>query len=267
MNSRIRAFTLAEVIISLGIFGVAAQGIYLVLFNGIILHAKNSAVNTAHQEARTATARLVRDIHSAVSIPQLVDTNRTPVNTQPLGANGQPTGTAGVSLQSVAGGPFNLTNDPGNKNMIQFDMPGFTPIVGQRLILPHYGVEDNITKVTGTGANHFNIWTETAQEERIKEKKNSYIIAYVTRRSAYIVVDDELRFYPESTGEYVVVARYITSPTPFSIPLNSSGTPDTRYVTVKLTTSDPRYSSRRFKAENTLIEASIPFRAQLTKFQ
>lgn len=267
MNRTIRGFTLAEMLIAVSVLGVAGQLIYTVLLNGMLLQAKNAAVNVAHQEARTAAARLVRDIHSAVSIPQLVDANRAAVETQPVDASGVPTGTAGISLQSVAGGPFNLKNDPGNANLIQFFMPGFTPLIGQRLILPHYGVEDDITKVTGTGANHFNIWTATAQEERIKEKKNSYIISYVTRRSAYIVVNGELRYYPEAVGDYVVVARYITSPTPFSVPLNASGTPDTRYVKVKLTTSDPRYSNRKFKSENTLIESSIPFRAQLTKYQ
>jgi prepilin-type N-terminal cleavage/methylation domain-containing protein len=267
MRSRAAGFTLLEVLMAASILGFAAQVIYIVLINGMVLHAKNAAVNVAHQEARNAAARLLRDIHAAVSIPQLIDVNRNNVESQPRDASGNPTGTAGVSLQTVAGGPYNLKNDPGNANLIQFRMQGFIPLPGQRLILPHYGVEDTITKVTSNSTDHVNVWTATAQEERIKEKKDSYIIAYVTRRSSYVVVNGELRYYPEAVGSYVVVARYITTPTPFSVPLNASGTPDSRYVSVKLATTDPRFTHRAFKAENTLIEASIPFRAQLTKYQ
>lgn len=262
-----RGFTLLELVIAMPIAMAVILMINMVFLNGMKLYVKNTAVNVAHQEARIATARLVRDIHSAVSVPQLIDAQRNKVEVQPLNTNGKPKGVAGISLQLVAGGPYNLKNDPGNKNMIQFYMPGFKPLVAQRLILPHYNVEDDIIKVTSNGANHYNIWTAKGQEERIKEKKGSYIISYVTRRCAYVVVNGELRFYPEAVGNYVVVARYITSPTPFSIPLTASGTPDSRYIGVKLTTSDPRYANRQLRAANTMIDTAIPFRAQLTKYQ
>jgi hypothetical protein len=287
MFSKRQAFTVVEMMTAVAVLAVAGQMIFLVLRNGMILHAKNSAVNAAHHEARIAAARLVRDVHGAVSIPQLFemcDSNGVTVTgpnfagfkkvtTQPLDASGKPAGVPGVSFQNVVWGPINLKNDPSSE-IIQFYRGTFEPEIGHRLIMPLYGVEEDIVdKHENPASNHFQLWLKNSAHKRIKEKQGSYITAYITTRTAYVVVGGELRWYPKvdfhpnPPGEFHVAARFVTSAKPFFVPLNASGTTDTRYVGVKLVTSDPKFSNRDFKAENTLLETSIPYRAQLAKYQ
>jgi hypothetical protein len=57
----------------MGLIGVLGLAIYSMLNIGMILGAKNTAVNTAHQQARVAMLQMVQDIHSAVSLPALTD--------------------------------------------------------------------------------------------------------------------------------------------------------------------------------------------------
>ena len=66
-------FTLAEMMIGLLCFVVIGGVIFLLLNSGMILYAKNMSVNTAHEDTRRAVNRLLRDIHAAVSVPQLID--------------------------------------------------------------------------------------------------------------------------------------------------------------------------------------------------
>jgi type II secretory pathway pseudopilin PulG len=270
------AFTLTELLVGVSLLAMTTPMLYIVLNWGMISYAKNAAINAAHQEARYAAARLMRDIHGSASVPQLVDVNLNSVTSQPLNGSGQPTGTAGITFQMVGCGPIQMKNDPGNKNMIQFYSDPSNPLTitpGMRLIMKDYGVEDDIIKVTSNGANHYNLWTKNGQEARIKEKKGTYLVAYITRRSAYVVAPTanpklyELRFYADTTitASYVVISRSITSPTPFSVPLNN-GAPDYRYIAVKLTTGDSRISNRSYKATDTLIDTAIPYRSQLCKY-
>ena len=65
-----------------------------------ILGAKNTAVNTAHQQARTAMLQMIQDLHSAVSLPALSDVNHVPlVNPAPN------TAAPGISFQLWSTGP------------------------------------------------------------------------------------------------------------------------------------------------------------------
>ena len=67
------AFTLVETMVGLFCFVIIGGVIYLLLNSGMILYAKNMSVNTAHEDTRRAVNRLLRDIHAAVSVPQLID--------------------------------------------------------------------------------------------------------------------------------------------------------------------------------------------------
>ena len=52
------------------------------------------------------------------------------------------------------------------------------------------------------------------------------------------------------------------------VPLNESGTPDTRYTSVTLSALDPTYSDRALKATSMqLADARVPYRCQITKYQ
>ena len=66
--------TLIEMSVTAGLVGVLGLIIYSLLNMGTILGAKNTATNTAHQQARIAMLEIFQDLHAAVSLPQLVDT-------------------------------------------------------------------------------------------------------------------------------------------------------------------------------------------------
>lgn len=275
-------YTLADIMVATGCVTIVGLIAFYALNSGTILYAKNTAVNLAHDSSRIAVNRMVHDIHEAVSIPQLghIDTRTPGSYTAPVGS-WVPSGTnvtfyadtgtgpaKGFSFQKMGGpgdpngGPFNVWNDPANPELIMIQSgPEHVPKVGMRLIFPYYNMEDDIVKANSAGSNHFNIWTANALETKFKKKKNTYHICYYTTRWAYVVVNGELRFYssaPPPTGMSwpVVIARNIISATPFT-------QATTQYLGVNLTTQDWHYSNRNFKAVNTLLAGSVPYRAQL----
>src|SRR6476620_1229749 len=284
-----RGYTLAEIMVAGG--ATVVLGIISVTFMlaGFKIYAKVTANNLSHDESRLAVNRLVSDIHKAVSTPQLYDASATA--TGGLVTITSPTTKAScVGFQAVPdkGGPWEIKNDPGNPELIMIDTNGWDPQVGMRLIIPMYNIEDDIIKVTANG-NHKNVWMANGEERIPKSKNGTYIITYFTSRRYYAVQDGELRLSQSgvgpdggtnyngiitpsvsagklvfknddgSTARYAVVARYITSSQPFTVP----NYPDTRYVGVNLTTSDTHYSNRGFKAVNTLVAGSIPYRAKI----
>lgn len=283
VSQKEQGYTLADIMVATALVTVVGLIGFYALNSGTILYAKNTAENLAHDSNRIAVNRLLHDIHEAVSIPQLghIDTRTPGSYTAPAGS-WVPSGTsvtfyaetgtgpaAGVAFQQMGspgdpnGGPFEILNDPGNPELIQITSgPNHTPQVGMRLIFPYYNMEDTIAKATSNGNNHFNIWTQNALETRFKKKKDSGTnIVYYTSRWAYAVEGNELHLYssaPPPTGMHwpVTVARNIVSATPFS-------QTTTQYIGVNLTTQDNHYSNRGFKAVNTLLAGTVPYRAQL----
>ena len=280
-NQHRAGYTLADIMVAVsltvlvGLIGVYAMN------SGAILYAKNTAENLAHDSSRIAVNRMLHDIHNAVSIPQLghIDyrtpgTFTAPTNSWvPYGASVTfyaETGTgpsAGVSFQMMGGtngntgGPFNVVNDPANPDLIKLGPCDLTPQVGMRLIFPYYNMEDDITKATSTGANHYNVWTANGLETRFKTKKNTYYICYTTSRWAYVVEGGQLKLYssappPNGLTWPVTVARNISSASPFS-------QTTTQYIGINLTTEDTHYNHRNYRAVNTLLAGSVPYRAQL----
>jgi|tagenome__1003787_1003787.scaffolds.fasta_scaffold20900854_2 hypothetical protein len=274
-------YTLADIMVASGLTVLAGIiGVYA-MNSGAILYAKNTAQNLAHDSSRIAVNRLLHDIHNAVSVPQLghIDyrtpgTYTAPANSWvPYGTNvtfyaDSGTGpNAGVSFQMMGGpngntgGPFNVINDPGNPDLIQIGPTSPGPQAGMRLVFPYYNMEDDISKVTSNGNNHYNVWTKNALEVRFKTKKNTYYICYYTTRYAYVVENKQLRLYssappPAGFTWPLVVARNISSATPFT-------QTSTQYVGIDLSTEDTRYSNRSYRAVNTLLAGSVPYRAQL----
>ena len=282
IRNRNGGYTLADIMVATGLVTIVGVIAVYSLNSGTILYSKNTAENLAHDQSRIAVNRLLHDIHTAVSIPQLGHIDyRTPGSyTAPQGswvpygtnvtfyADSGTGPTAGVAFQMMGGpgdpngGPFNVINDPANPDLIQIGSgPSHIPQVGMRLIFPYYNMEDDITKANSTGNNHFNIWTKNGLETRFKVKKNTYYICYYTTRWGYAVENNNLNLYssappPAGFTWPVTVARNIASATPFS-------QATTQYVGIKLTTQDTHYSNRNFKAVNTLLAGSVPYRAQL----
>jgi prepilin-type N-terminal cleavage/methylation domain-containing protein len=262
-------FTLAETLVAVAAASVVALGMVALLNSGMTLFARNVAINMAHQQARNGMMRVVRDLHQAVSIPQLVDASFNPVDA--AGAT-----TAGITFQIVANGPFQIINDPTAPALIQVGTTNpkpAAPSIGDHMVVLDYDVEVDITNITaaGAGSNHWNVFLKDGNETRIQTKSGSFVVCYITRRVGYVVNNSELRFYPNlvaTPGTYSVVAHNITSPKPFSIPLNATGTPDTRYTSVNLTAMDPTYSNRGYKNTGMqLVDSRVPYRCQVTKYQ
>ena len=329
-NNSESGFTFAEMAVSVGVLGLLGLVFFQVLNSGLTLSAKNTAVNAAHEETRQGILRLTRDIHASVSIPQLrrMDTSTSPPTFPVVSSTPNPGASpgvtpptaAGVSFQNVAAGPNFIFNDPGgasNLVMIKNVTGQPTPNPGMRLIIPAWGIEDNIVKITGASvASHMNVFTENGFETGVKNSPSYagdfYAITYYTNRTMYLVqngnyVADAKGDFILSGGEYVqvaagtgqyryengelhfyqqcstssnpsvvgtlywkdiaTVARNLSSPKPFSVPLNRGGSSDNKYVKVRLSARDPKSSNRGFIATASLLDTQIDYRSRLTVFQ
>ena len=334
-NIRNDGYTAAELAVATAVMAILGIVVFNVLNSGMILYAKNAAVNSAHEEAREGVNRLTRDIHAAVSVPQLRsgshDTNYTAsgsytvVSSAPV--NGVAPTAAGVSFQDVVqGSPDYVWQDPSNSNLILIKDPGDQPTAGMRLVVPFWGIEDDIYKVTASGTtNHSNVFLQNGGDQTVASKARKfgqgtyqgwtspYAITYYTERMLYVVengsyIADSQGPWIYSNGQYVAytsgsmqryryengqlnlyrqryssngspsnayfywtyvatVARYISSPQPFYVPLNSGGTPDTRYVGVNLTARDPSSSNRGYLATASLLNTQIDYRSRICLYQ
>jgi type II secretory pathway pseudopilin PulG len=316
-----RAFTLAEMGVSVGVLGLLGLVFFQVLQSGLILSAKNTAVNSAHEEARQGVQRLTRDLHASVSVPQLRDASFNVVDPtlSPSATPGAtPPTAAGVSFQNIVpGSPDYVWQDPGNSSLIMIKDGGGQPLPGMRLIIPAWGIEDDIAKVTAAGTTgHSNVFTVHSLETNLKNPKTfggtSYAITYYTHRVMYLVQNGtyvadskgdftlsggvytqvtpgtgqyryengELHYYqwrstsanPSVAGtlywkDTAVIARFLSNPTPFSVPLNRYGGPDNKYVKVQLSARDPKSTNRGYIATASLLDTKIDYRSRLTVFQ
>jgi len=310
------AFTVPEMMIALGVLGLLGLVFFQVLQSGLVLSAKNTAVNAAHEEARQGVLRLTRDIHASISVPQLRDSGPTyaVISSTPVPGSTSPVAprSAGVSFQNIASGPNYVWKDNGGDKIMIKDNPD-KPTPGMRLVIPFWGIEEDISKVTAGGsANHTNVWTvkapgvelDIANSSRFGYGGSQYAICYYTDRAMYIVEDGtyvadskgdltfsggvwtnvtpgtgthryengNLNFYKQryngATGLFwqriATVARYISSPKPFYVPLNRSGSSNNKYVGIELTARDPKSSNRGYIATASLLNTQVDYRSRLT---
>jgi hypothetical protein len=223
-HSSQHGFTVAEMVVSTMVMAILGIVFLNVLNSGMILYAKNTAVNSAHEEAREGVGRLTRDLHAAVSVPQLrsntADTNRTVpgsysvVSSTPVG--GVAPTAAGVSFQDVVqGSPDYVWQDPGNASLIMIKDPGDQPSAGMRLIVPFWGIEDDISKVAGAGTSgHSNVFLVSGQDTNIAGKARKYgqgsysgyaspyAITYYTERMLYVVENGN--YVADSQGPWIL---------------------------------------------------------------
>jgi hypothetical protein len=327
-------FTLAEMGVAVGVLGLLGLAFFQVLQAGLVSSAKNTAVNAAHEEARMGVLRLTRDIHAAISVPQLRDNGFNVISTDPV--SGVAPTAAAVSFQNIASGPNFVWKDPGAANLIMIKDGGTKPVEGMRLVVPFFGLEEDITKVAAAGSpNHSNIFIKADQQTpniTAPDYGNPYCITYYTDRVMYVVRQGS--YVPDSQGPYTItvtsytsgnmdrftavsgtykysatgtqtvtpalyttgtsqryrfedgelhlykqryasgaiywqdqgaVAKYISSPLPFYIPLNRSGTAaNTKYVGVKLTARDPKSSNRGYLSTASLLDTQVDYRSRIT---
>ena len=67
--------------------------------------------------------------------------------------------------------------------------------------------------------------------------------------------------------DFGVVARHISSPKPFYVPLNSSGGLNNKYVGIRLTARDPKSSNRKYQSTATLLETQVDYRSRICLYQ
>lgn len=310
-------FTVGEMMVAVAAATLLGLIFFQVLNSGIILFAKNTAVNASHEESRQGLNRLTRDIHAAISVPELRDAPASFTGTwvaavhdsEPV--SGVPPTAAGVSFQNLAGGPNYVWKDQSNPDLIMIRDDPDVAVEGMRLIIPFYGLEADMTHVTAKGSNnHRNIFIngdDTTPQIDAPTLGGSYCITYYTDRTMYLVqggqyIADAQGPWILSSGSYVpytsgsmqryryengelhlykqrysggtvywedkgVVARYISSPKPFYIPLNTLGGVNNKYVGVKLTTRDPKTSNRNYLATSTLLDTQIDYRSRIALYQ
>ena len=170
-HTRQPGFTLIEVMISSAVVGVTGIMIYYVLLAGFTLFTKNTAINMAHQEARSAVMHMEQNIHAAISIPRLTTANPTTY----VSGSGP---AVGIAFQEYNSGPYEITPSNtaitgmptgtsatgynANQNSITVRVTGgFVPTQDLRLILPDYQIEAVVSTATvagsGTGYTDYNI--------------------------------------------------------------------------------------------------------------
>lgn len=270
------AFTLAEILVTIGITTLVGGMVFLILNSGMILYAKNTAVNSAHQQARSGVDQMLTTLHNSVSIPQLTDSSLQPV--AELDANGQPVPATGISFQTFDNGPYPVVLDAnaGDTSLVLY-CPGYNPPANARLNIPSHNIELDVVSSTGVaGFRRFNFASPIPTAVDVDASGiegqigvNYVITAFFTRRLSYSVVGTELRYYPTNNlANYKVISRNLVSATPFTIPLLPGGGLQNRYVAaVNLSTVEPNFTQRGYAAVNMFINSLIPFRCRLTNMQ
>ncbi len=275
-----RAFTLIETLVATAIFALAGILVFILLNSGMVLYARNTSVNAAHQQARSAVDQMLSNIHASVSIPQLVDANLTPL---------PPPGTgpaAGVNFQKFDSGPFLLSTTANvlpTQTSVTILAPTLDPnqnLTGLRFNIPSHRVEQDIARITASGdyrTIYFNnpvgasivTMADGSGNGNGNGDGTSNIIGFTTRRVSYLVAGNELRYYPTNNLQnYKVIARNMTATTPFQILFNQNGGTDLRSVAaVGLSSAEMLYSNRGYAAVNLFINSYIPFRSKLTVYQ
>lgn len=292
------AFTIAEGMIASAIFASASITIYMLLYNGTMLAAWNTASNVAHEQARTAMLQMVQDMHSAVSLPQLISdvdaTTHDPVITSTSPATG-------VSFQLWSSGPFQIAADAApTQNVVQITVPSGVqaPVPPpsphqspyQRLIVRSHEIEDDITSVDTSGgivsltlAHNLSWNPATNQDDPTRRGINGvsgttyHVDGFVTDRCSYIVKEEPpgsgklaLKFYGPRLGKtFAVMGSSITNPTPFSTKNHATGTPYYQFVAAfDLSTAyGIGTTGRHSRSANILLRNEVPAYARLTNNQ
>lgn len=269
-TNRSRAgLTLVEMMVTLVVMSALGLIIFSLLNTGTILGAKNTAVNTAHQQARMALLQMMKNLHSSVSALTFVDLNRT---NQIIAAANPEGPAAGVSFQLWAMGPFKVSADAAAaQKQVSVTVTGTTtPQIGQRFILSSHRFESDITAVAGAAPGNI---TLTLQDnvpaggiQGTGGTTNFNYSCFITDRCNYVVNNGALEFRSATAAPaLVVLTTGISSPSPFKRPPNSGAPGSPRLVAaIDLSTSDSQYSNRNFKSANILLNGTIPIRSRLT---
>jgi len=255
------ALTIVELMVTTVLIGVLGLIIFSIVNTGTILGAKNSAVNTAHQEARIAMLQMTKNLHSAVSPLVLYDPS-TPDTPAP--ADGL---APGILFQLWGGGPFRIAEDANvGQSMVRIGVTGaVVPKVHQRLLIPTHYVDSDITAVSGNAPGTVTLTLQTPLPVSIIGTAGFDIPCFTTDVCAYVVNNGALEWHSLTAWPvFVVLTTGITEAKPFQTP-NTGGVGSPRVVAaIGLSIADSRTSNRGFKSANILLNGTVPIKAKLT---
>jgi prepilin-type N-terminal cleavage/methylation domain-containing protein len=273
-TARARGFTLVELLVSSAVFVVAGGMLFLILNAGVNLVARNSSTNFAHQQLLKSIDRITRDVHGSVSIPQLVNSDRSTAT-----GNGP---AAGVTVQTYAMGPYQFTQSlvaPGNVAAKILTLATHStstsvrPAAGQHAVMMATLVEDDITAAAANSSDNTKTDITLANDvdttvNGTNGKLYGNVPVLITNKISYVVVNGELRYFTSATSaNYIVLSRLVSSTTPFSFTTNATNAASNRTLSCNLTVHDPAYSNRGFKNLDVSVNVQIPYRARLALFQ
>jgi hypothetical protein len=254
----------------LGLVGVVGLGLLMFTFASSRFVARNLATNHSHEATRLSSQTLLKELHEAASSFQLIEANGTTfteVNAATtseidnLTKQNVSTRTNGVRFRRLMGGPIALTTATTTEDItLTFSFgAGYTPLVGDKLVLPLIAREFGITSVSGNtvGINEKLGFTLNTTSPNI-------VTGYFYRKVALTVAQNELRFHENFTSgneaNYRVVRGGVTSPKPFSLffPNGSSLITDAAQLRVSMEFTDLDYSARRFGNGTTTLYTVFP---------
>ena len=274
--SRLRphAFTIVELIVATAVF--AGVTVAMLTFSSVAvrLFARNLSVNHSHDSIRIADQDMLRDLHDAASAFRLMSfdgttyTDISPAATTDVdkltGKFVSARGNA-VRFRRLAGGPFKMTASTtvdSTDLTFNFSGSGYTPQVGDKVVLPlisrEFGIiavpSAGVVTISDAGGVGFSIDAVTA---------GNVTTGYFYREVAYSVWGGALRYHQNFTSTNktgsVPVRDKITSTQPFGLLYpTATGQVETGALRVSLEAYDPNYTGRKFSNGTATLQAIIP---------
>jgi type II secretory pathway pseudopilin PulG len=292
-RNKFGGFTLIEAMIAAAVVTVVGLSIFYTLFSGMLLFTKNSAMNVSHEEARMALLQFQQDLHSAVSLPELTDSNAN------IYTSGTFTGpAAGVEFQVLISNTnycqVTANANSGQSRVLVGIPTGYTtPYAGMRLIIPGYEIEQDVSAVSMSGTVATCTLSGTiGTTVTTSSNGTAYNVpCFFTQRVYYyvtaapnvdpLVIDSagdtapalELNYIGVGrTRSYIMASAGMSDSTPFSIPTTISGAPNYKYVVaVNLSAQDLSTNSLitrfKFNTSSIMLAGKIPAYATLTTYQ
>ena len=271
---RPHAFTIVELIVATAVF--AGVTVAMLTFSSVAvrLFARNLSVNHSHDSIRIADQDMLRDLHDAASAFRLMSfdgttyTDISPAATTDVdkltGKFVSARGNA-VRFRRLAGGPFKMTASTtvdSTDLTFNFSGSGYTPQVGDKVVLPlisrEFGIiavpSAGVVTISDAGGVGFSIDAVTA---------GNVTTGYFYREVAYSVWDGALRYHKNFTStnktSSVPVRDKITSTQPFGLLYpTAAGQVETGALRVSLEAYDPNYTGRKFSNGTATLQAIIP---------
>ncbi len=257
--------TVVELMVTTLLVGFLGLIVFSLLNVGTILGAKNTATNTAHQQARMAMLEMTKNLHSSISPFTLFNPDPN-----------DPTSFAGVSFELCAGsssipvrmcqinsavaGQYTVTVAL-NGNPVPVLKP--SPASKPRFVVPGYEFESDIQSVTGAGPVTLTLADKLPSSLTVSDPSTTNVSCFTTDVSSYEINNRTLRFYrPRGSGTGTVLASGINQAYPFQAANGGLG------VKIKISTadtaSDQYVASHKIKSTGDLLNATIPIKARLT---